>query len=186
MVGTHPAAAPARVAAPPDRSNSESEPLTLGLWLIILFKSIGAVLLWGTFGLLLAAGREDPRNFFSILAFRLFRGDPPDLIVRFMVHNLEFVTRAIVIRVAIVTAGYATIVSAEAIGLILRKWWAEWLVILVTTSFIPFEVYEMTTRPGFLKAGTLVVNLAILWYLLKRLFDKRRRHAAGGVLVPDA
>ncbi|HLG72463.1 MAG TPA: DUF2127 domain-containing protein [Chloroflexota bacterium] len=157
----------------------QPEPLTLGLVLIIAFKSIGAILLWGAFVLLLVAGHEDPRSFFSILVFRIFRGDPPLMVLRFLVDNLQFVSQTMVIRVAIVSAAYATITSGEAIGLILRKVWAEWLVILVTVSFIPFEAYELATRPNFWKAGTLVINLAILVYLVRRELGKRaeRRRA---------
>jgi uncharacterized membrane protein (DUF2068 family) len=78
-----------------------------------------------------------------------------------------------VIRVAVATVAYALVESVEAIGLALRQWWAEWLVILVTVSFIPVEVYEIASRPNPLKAGTLLANILILWYLLKRLLDKR-------------
>ncbi len=164
----------ARSMAPPARSHdARPERLTLGLWLIIIFKGVTALLLWGAFALLLVAGREDPRNFFSILVFRTFRGNPPDLAIHFLVSNTEFITHAMVIRIAAATAAYAGIESAEAIGLLLRKAWAEWLVILVTVSFIPLEIFEIVHRPNPLKIGTLIANVIILRYLLKRLFDKR-------------
>ena len=178
MVSTHPAASPAAHVSH-HVGVKQHEPLTLGLVLIIIFKSVGAILLWSAFALFLYAGREDPKSFFSILVFRIFRGDPPGIVLRFLVDNLQFVSQTIVIRVGIVSAGYAAITSAEAIGLILRKLWAEWLVILVTLSFIPFETYEIATRANVLKVGTLVINLAILAYLVRRELGKRaeRRRA---------
>ena len=39
--------------------------------------------------------------------------------------------------------------------------------------FIPVEVYEIYGRPNPFKIGTLVVNLIILGYLVKRRLDKR-------------
>lgn len=171
----------ARHAIPTESNStsSEEEPLTVGLWLIIFFKAMTALLLWMAFVVLLVAGREDPRNFLSILTFRAFRGNPPGIAVRFLVHNLQFISSAFVIRLALATVAYAAVETAEAVGLFLRKPWAEWLVILVTVSFIPLEVYECVTRPNPIKLGSLIANLVILWYLLKRLFDKRaeRRRA---------
>jgi len=168
---TAPVAAPA--AAVHDAQHREPEPLTFGLWLIIFFKAITALLLWGAFALLLVAGRADPKSFFSVLIFRTFRGNPPDVALRFLVRNIQFVSSAMVIRIAVATVAYALVESAEAIGLFLRKEWAEWLVILVTVSFIPLEIFEMLTRRNPIKIASLVGNLIILWYLLKRLFEKR-------------
>ena len=168
--------APAAVhAAAADIRMSASDPrkLTWGLWLIILCKAVTALLLWGAFVLLFVAGREDPRNFFSVLIFRTFHGNPPEMALRFLARNMEFISHAMIIRFALATVAYAMVETAEAVGLFLRKGWAEWLGILVTVSFIPFEVYECLTRPNPIKLGSLIVNLVILWYLLKRLFDKR-------------
>jgi uncharacterized membrane protein (DUF2068 family) len=173
MVTTQAATAVATVAHP---RHAEPQGLAVGLWLIIAFKAVTALLLWGAFVVLLVAGREDPRNFFSTLIFRTFRGNPPDMALRFLVRNIQFVSSAMVIRIAVATVAYALVESAEAIGLFLRKEWAEWLVILVTVSFIPIELYECLTHPNPIKLGSLVGNVIILWYLLKRLFDKRAEH----------
>lgn len=173
MVSTHPASS--SVAHPTSRF-SDDEPLTLGLWLIVISKGITALLLWSAFALLLVAGREDPRNFFSLLMFRTFRGNPPEMAIHFLVTNLDFVTHAMIVRVALATAVYAVVESVEATGLLMRKWWAEWLVILVTVSFIPIEIYEIVMRPNVLKIGTLVANIIILLYLLKRVRDNQAHH----------
>ncbi len=170
MVSTSPVGAHSRPYLDDD------EPLTLGLWLIVVFKGITALLLWGAFVLLLMAGRQDPRNFFGELIFRTFRGNPPQMAIHFLVSNLDFISNAMLVRVAVATSVYAAIESLEAIGLAMRKWWAEWLVILITVSFIPLEVYEIALRPNPFKVGTLVCNIVILGYLLKRLLDNRAHH----------
>jgi uncharacterized membrane protein (DUF2068 family) len=70
-----------------------------------------------------------------------------------------------------VTLAYAVVFTIEGIGLWLGKRWAEWLTAIVTGSLIPLEIWEMAYRPGLGKAAVIVVNAAIVWYLLYRLRD---------------
>jgi uncharacterized membrane protein (DUF2068 family) len=67
---------------------------------------------------------------------------------------------------------YACVFVVEGVGLILNKVWAEWFTVIVTASFVPLEVFEIARRPGAIRIGALVVNLAIVGYLVARL---RRR-----------
>lgn len=63
---------------------------------------------------------------------------------------------------------YAVVFLVEGLGLTLRKRWAEWLTIVVTASFIPFEIYELVERFGIGKIVAIALNVAILAYLLLR------------------
>jgi uncharacterized membrane protein (DUF2068 family) len=49
------------------------------------------------------------------------------------------------------------------------------LTVGVTGSFIPFEVYELVRHPGAGKVAAVVVNTAILAYLVWRRLSERRR-----------
>jgi len=82
--------------------------------------------------------------------------------------------------VALVAAGYAVLEGLEAIGLWFMKRWAEYLTFVATTALLPLEVYELTKRVSPFKIVALVVNLAIVLYLLwaKRLFGLRGGAAA--------
>jgi uncharacterized membrane protein (DUF2068 family) len=73
---------------------------------------------------------------------------------------------------------YAAVFTVEGVGLLLRKRWAEWLTVVVTASFIPFEVYEMVEHFGAGKVVALVVNVAIVLYLLARRL-RERHHTLG-------
>lgn len=146
--------------------------MTLGLWLIVIFKGVTALLLWAAFVLLILARRGNPQDFFSHLVRMLFHGEEPELAIRFIAQNTKFITHTVITRVAFASAAYAIVESTEAMGLWLRKRWAEWLVILVTVSFIPFETYEMVLQPNAWKGATLVANLVILGYLLRRVLAK--------------
>jgi uncharacterized membrane protein (DUF2068 family) len=77
--------------------------------------------------------------------------------------------------VGLVLAGYALLEGVEAVGLWLAKRWAEYLTFVATTLLLIPEVEELTGRitPG--KITTLVINMAVVLYLLfaKRLFGLR-------------
>ena len=81
---------------------------------------------------------------------------------------------------AVVAFVYASIEGVEAVGLWLAKRWAEYLTLIVTASLLPVEIYELVHRVTPFKVLALIVNLAIVIYLLfaKRLFGLRGGLAA--------
>jgi uncharacterized membrane protein (DUF2068 family) len=74
----------------------------------------------------------------------------------------------------------AAVEGAEAVGLWYQRRWAEYLTFVVTAAFLPLEVYELTITVSPLKVIALIINLAIVIYLLaaKRLFGVRGGPAA--------
>ncbi len=78
-------------------------------------------------------------------------------------------------KVALVVAVYAVVEGVEAFGLWFEKRWAEYLTFAATAALLPLEVYELTRRLSPLKIVTIIVNLAVVVYLLvaKRLFGVR-------------
>jgi uncharacterized membrane protein (DUF2068 family) len=75
---------------------------------------------------------------------------------------------------------YAVLELVEAVGLWFAKRWAEYLTFIATAVFLPLEVFELTKSLSPLKIFALIVNLAIVIYLLyaKRLFGIRGGGAA--------
>jgi uncharacterized membrane protein (DUF2068 family) len=80
--------------------------------------------------------------------------------------------------------GYAIVEGVEAVGLWFQKRWAEYLTFIVTTSFIPLEIYELIHKFTPFKIFALILNTAIVVYLLyaKRLFGFRGGAAADEAL----
>lgn len=64
---------------------------------------------------------------------------------------------------------YAGVFLTEGIGLLKERRWAEWLTVIVTASLIPFEVYECIKHTTILRVAALVLNLAIVGYLIQQL-----------------
>ena len=55
---------------------------------------------------------------------------------------------------------YAVLDLTEGIGLYLEKTWAEYLTLIITASFLPWEILEIFRRVTVIRVGLLVVNAA--------------------------
>lgn len=67
---------------------------------------------------------------------------------------------------------YAALEATEGVGLAMRRRWAEYLTVVATSILIPYEAYEVVHHPTLFKVGALLLNLAVVGYLIyrKRLF----------------
>jgi uncharacterized membrane protein (DUF2068 family) len=87
--------------------------------------------------------------------------------------------RAHQLRVAGFAAiAYGALELVEGIGLWLDKLWAEYLTLIATSLFIPFELYELAVRPSIWKAGGLGINILIVVYLAIALRRRLARRAS--------
>jgi uncharacterized membrane protein (DUF2068 family) len=64
---------------------------------------------------------------------------------------------------------YAALFLTEGVGLWLAKRWAEWFTVILTGSLIPLEVFEIDRHPTIVKIVVLLLNIAIVGYLLVRI-----------------
>ena len=74
---------------------------------------------------------------------------------------------------------YAGLFLTEGVGLWLLKRWAEWLTIIITSSLLPIEIYEIHRHPTSVKWGVLVLNLAIVVYLIYRIRNRSSASTRG-------
>ena len=96
------------------------------------------------------------------------------------VRHLFTIESGTLTKIGIVVSLYALLEGAEAVGLWYGKRWAEYLTFIATALLLPVEVYELSERFSVLKILTLIINLAVVVYLLlaKRLFGLRGGGAA--------
>ena len=70
---------------------------------------------------------------------------------------------------------YAGIFLTEGTGLLLRKRWAQYFTIIVTGSFLPLELYELARHASLAKLLVILINIAIVAYLIVHVRRERKR-----------
>jgi uncharacterized membrane protein (DUF2068 family) len=107
------------------------------------------------------------------LAERL-RMDMDGRVMTWVLDHLDTVTSHRLKQIGIATFFYAGLRIVEGVGLVMEKVWAEYLTVGATTSFLPWEIYEICRRPDGIRVGLLVVNLMVLAYLVWLMRRNRR------------
>ena len=103
---------------------------------------------------------------------RFFHFDPSGKIFYTILDKLKFVDDRRLHQLSAGTFISAAVVLVEGVGLLFEKRWAEWLTVLFTGSFIPYEIYEIFHRLSWIKVGVLGANVIILGYLIFCLRDR--------------
>jgi uncharacterized membrane protein (DUF2068 family) len=96
---------------------------------------------------------------------------------RIFLDLTEQITDARLWSLALGAATYAVVRLIEAVGLWLRKSWAEWFAILTGVLYIPIEIFEVARSVTWPRVTVLVVNLGVVGYLLLVLQRNGRKRA---------
>lgn len=95
--------------------------------------------------------------------------DPGNRWVERGIEKASNLSHAKVRGLGIVSFIYAGLFLTEGIGLWLMKRWAEWFTIIITSSLVPVEIYELYRHPSATKILVLIINIAVVIYLLYRI-----------------
>jgi uncharacterized membrane protein (DUF2068 family) len=104
----------------------------------------------------------------------LLRVDPDNRFIHPLLAKAFSITPKQLKEVSAGTFFYAALLGTEGIGLLLRKHWAEYFTIISTGALLPLEVYELAKHITIAKIIVLLINAAIVWYLVVRV--RSRRH----------
>jgi uncharacterized membrane protein (DUF2068 family) len=99
--------------------------------------------------------------------------DPGNRYVGRALQKVADLTPQKIKSLGVVSFIYAGLFLTEGIGLWLMKRWAEWFSVIITTSLIPIEIYEIYRHPSAIKCLVLIVNIAVVLYLLSRIRNER-------------
>jgi len=108
----------------------------------------------------------------------VFRVDPNNHYLHALLERCTDLSPQRLRELSFGTFFYAALLLTEGIGLALHKRWAEYFTTIATSSFIPLEIYEIFHHPNITKVVVLLINIAVVWYLVLEL----RRHR---VKVPE-
>ncbi len=143
-----------------------------GLLLIGLFKLVKAVFFFcvgiGVIHLLHKDLSDEVMRLATALRF-----DPESRVVSLLMDKVDLIDAHRLREIGFATFAYSGLALTEGVGLLLEKVWAEYLTLILTISFLPWELYELVRRPSWFRAGLLAINLAVLWYLVWLLKRKR-------------
>ena len=147
-----------------------------GLLLIGIFKLVKSVFFFcvgiGAFHLM----HQDLADAAMRLAWDLRRFDAEGRLTTLLVEKAALVDPAWLRRAEFFSFGYSALALTEGIGLMMHKVWAEFLTLSLTVMFLPWELYELARRPTWIRFGLLLINLAVLGYLLW-LLDRKKKAA---------
>jgi uncharacterized membrane protein (DUF2068 family) len=143
-----------------------------GLLLIGLFKLAKAIFFFcigvGAIHLL----HKDLEDEVMRLAVRL-KFDPESRFVALLLDKVDLIDAHRLRQISVATFGYSALALTEGVGLLLEKVWAEYLTLVLTISFLPWELYELFRRPDWFRLSLLLINLAVLGYLVWLLRRKK-------------
>jgi len=101
----------------------------------------------------------------------MFRVDPHNHYLHLLLEKLTSVDAHKLHALSVGTFIYSALFLTEGVGLFLRKRWAEFLTVISTAGLVPLELYELFHKPTFIRALLLLINLAVVVYLI---FEIRR------------
>lgn len=84
------------------------------------------------------------------------------------IHAMTQVSDGKIKLLALGALVYASIRFVEAYGL----WKAEWFALISGAIYLPFELYEMVTKPSLLGVGVFVINIVVVVYMASLIFGK--------------
>lgn len=165
-----------RSVATPDTLSHTEEKMTdrpkarhdRGLLLIAIFKFAKFVILlalgFGALQLLRPEVAEGTETWAAELSSRDERR-----VLQYVLERASGISDARLRALGIGCFIYAAVFLTEGIGLYLERRWAEYLTVVATGSLVPIELYELAKHVTLGKIAILVVNLAIVAYLVYRL-----------------
>lgn len=160
-----------------DKTNDQRS--SSAILLIGLFKLLKGVLLLavgiGAFKLLHKNVADVVIRWTEIL-----RVDPDNSFIQPLLGKVLPMTPKQLKEIGAGTFFYAGLLLTEGVGLLMRKHWAEYFTVITTGGLIPLEIYELAKRFTAAKVIVLIVNAAIVVYLVARLWTGRNGRQPSG------
>ena len=140
----------------------------------------GLVVLLAAIGVVLLIQKEDPWDIADSL-LRLLHISPDSHFAERFLDWADTLTDARLYTVAAGAAAYSFLRFLEAYGLWYAKAWAEWIALISGAIYLPFEIYKLVHRVSWFHVGVLVINVAIVLYMVYVLKSGRSLHRIPGL-----
>jgi uncharacterized membrane protein (DUF2068 family) len=150
-----------------------------GLVMIAAYKFLGSLLFLAIGVGALRLLHKDIDDVVWHALIEVLHRNPESRFVNFIFEKAELLNDPLLKRIGFAAFCYAALGILEAVGLYLEKTWGEFLTLLITASFLPIEIHELTRRLTWVRAGLFALNVAVLLYMIWLLGERaaHRRHA---------
>lgn len=148
-----------------------------GLLLIGLFKLAKSIFFFGVGMGAIHLLHKDLGDVVMRIAMAL-KFDPESRFVSLLLDKVGLIDIHRLKLISLGTFSYSVVALTEGVGLVLEKVWAEYLTLILTISFLPWELYELVRHLSWFRLSLLLINLAVLAYLIWLL---RRKKVATGI-----
>jgi uncharacterized membrane protein (DUF2068 family) len=103
------------------------------------------------------------------------RFDPESHFVNVLLEKVSLLNDHRLKQISVAVFCYAALDVTEGIGLVLEKAWAEYLTLILTASFLPWELFEILRHITWLKVALLLINVLVLAYLVFHVQSRARQ-----------
>ena len=160
--------APPPAVPPPDGASARPAEPDRALRVIAVYKFLKAALMvalaFGTLRLL----RPDVAAWVENWAAELSLRHDRRLLGQF-ISMISGLSNQRLHQLAIGAFGVTLLFVTEGVGLWMGKRWAEYLTVVATTVFVPFEIVQVVRLLTVTRAVALLVNVAVVAFLVYRL-----------------
>lgn len=154
------------------------DPRARGLLVIGVFKLSKALFFIAVGAGALHLVHRDVGDVFQRIATTL-RLDPEGRLFGMISTKADLINGHELRNVVKLSWGYAALSLLEGVGLMMQQTWAEYLTLALTIGALPWDLTELVRHPSPLRAGIVLINLAVLAYLLWFIRWHRRHMRAG-------
>jgi uncharacterized membrane protein (DUF2068 family) len=98
-----------------------------------------------------------------ITALRL---DPEGRLVNLILDKVALISPHMLKQISVGIFFYAGLHTLEGVGLVLRKKWAEYVTLILTASFLPWEFFEILRHFTWIKIVLTAINLLVVVFLV--------------------
>src|SRR5713226_2186089 len=149
----------------------------MGMLLLALEKTIGAIFFLIASIVLFVLQAKGVTHPIQSLFGEELREDPHDLVANLLTGLLPQISRGALLSLAFISTGYFILHVVEAGGLWQGRLWVEYLVLVETAAFLPYEMYDIARHATWFRVLVFIINALIVWYLAGRRIRSRRLHS---------
>ena len=109
-----------------------------------------------------------------------FKFDPESHFVSVLLDKADMIDDHELKLVSEATFAYSAVAVVEGVGLLMEQTWAEYLTLILSIGFLPWELFELIRHATLWRLGIILTNIAIVIYLLWFLRDLKAQKRARG------